>query len=149
MRKTLLVLTFLSITSHVFAECQDVGGAILTSFLSQSTTLGAATGDLRGGLGVDILSISSGPNGTTIFHNHHHWVTESGDTIFFADADATAFPTDIRGLFATSYTNGVAIIGGTGRFAGASGTLQIFGAVNLSQEQIILHYHGDVCTQSS
>jgi hypothetical protein len=38
-------------------------------------------------------------------------------------AEAPAFPTGIPGLFITHYTNGVAILGGTGRFAGASGNL--------------------------
>jgi len=44
--------------------------------------LRTATGDLKGGLGVTVLSLSLGPGGTVLFHNHHHWVTEAGDTIF-------------------------------------------------------------------
>ena len=81
--------------------------------------------------------------------NHHHWVTESGDTVFFADADATAFPTSVQGLLAVSYTNGINVTGGTGRFAGATGQLAtVFGAVNLGQGQIVLRYQGQVCFAS-
>jgi hypothetical protein len=130
------------------SRCRDVGGAILTNFVNQTTTLGTATGDLRGGLGVDVLSVAPGANGSTVFHNHHHWVTESGDTIFFADADATAFPTGVNGLFGASYIDGVKITGGTGRFASASGELAVFGAVNLNQGQIVLRYQGQVCSEA-
>ena len=126
-------------------HCRDVGGAILTNFLDQTTTLGTATGDLRGGLGVNVLSVAPGANGSTVFHNHHHWVTESGDAIFFADADATAFPSGVPGLFAASYINGINITGGTGRFAGTTGKLAVFGAVNLVQGEIVFRYQGQVC----
>lgn len=127
------------------ATCKQVGGAVLTNFIDQATTLGTATGDLRGGLSVSVLSTAAGANGSTVFHNRHRWVTEGGDTILFADADATAYPTPIAGLYAASYNNGVQITGGTGRFAGASGTLSVFGSVNLSQGQVILRYAGQVC----
>ncbi len=127
------------------ANCKEVGGAILTDFVDQTTTLGTATGDLKGGLGVTVLSTASGPNNSTVFHNQHHWVTESGDTIMVAEADATAYPTPIAGVFATAYNNGVQITGGTGRFAGSSGVLAVFGAVNLSQGQVVLRYQGQVC----
>ena len=121
----------------------------MTNFLDQTTTLGTATGDLRGGLGVNVLSVTPGANGSVVFHNHHHWVTEAGDTIFFADADATAFPSGVSGLFAASYANGINITGGTGRFAGATGKLAtVFGAVNLGQGQIVLRYQGQVCIAS-
>jgi hypothetical protein len=150
MRATLL--SCLMIAPCLFAQggasnCKDVGGAILTNFIDQTTTLGTATGDLAGGLGVDVLGVTSGANGSTVFHNHHHWVTVPGDTIFLADADATAYPTPVQGLYGASYNNGVQITGGTGRFANAIGTLTVFGAVNLGQGQIVLRYAGQVCFQ--
>ena len=74
------------------ANCKQVGGSVSTNFIDQTTTLGTATGDLRGGLGVEVVSISSGANGSTVFHNRHRWVTESGDTIFTKEAAATAYP---------------------------------------------------------
>jgi hypothetical protein len=82
-------------------NCREVSGGIVTNFLSTpavgSNTLGTATGDLRGGLGVVILDITPGQNGSTVFHVQHHWVTETGDTIFLADAYATAYPTHFEG----------------------------------------------------
>lgn len=128
-------------------QCETVSGTILTNFLDQNSTLGVATGGLAGGLGVDVLSVATGANGATVFHNHHRWVTQAGDTIAFADADATAFPTPVAGLFAASYQNGVQITGGTGAFANASGKLAMFGAVDLGQGHIVLRYSGQVCFQ--
>lgn len=144
-----ILQSLLIVVPSLFAEdnphCKQVGGAILTNFIDSTETLGTATGDLRGALGVTVLSVTPGPNGSAVFHNHHHWVTESGDTIFFADADAAAYPTP-AGIFGTAYTNpGVKITGGTGRFAGASGLLAIYGAVDLTHGQIILRYSGQVC----
>ena len=146
------LLSFLLIVPSLFAQgganCHHVGGSILTNFIDQTHTLGSATGDLKGGLGVNILAPPSpGPNGSIVFHNHHQWVTESGETIVVADADATAFPTPAPGLLATSYLDGVTITGGTGRYAGASGKIAVFGAVDLGKQQLILRYEGQVCTR--
>ena len=155
MRKIWIVL--LVLVPCLFAHgdeknCKEVGGAVLTNFLSTpavgASTLGTATGDLSGGLGVVILGIAPGQNGSTVFHVKHHWVTESGDTILLQDAYLTTFPTpSIPSLVAAIYIDGVNITGGTGRFAGAHGTLAVFGAADLSQDfgQIILRYHGEIC----
>jgi hypothetical protein len=151
MRK--ICVLFLTVTPWLFAQndasghyCKAVGGSILTNFISQTETLGTATGDLKGGLGVTVLSVTQGPNGTTILHNHHHWVTEAGDTIFFDDADATLFPSPVSGLFAASYLKGVKLLGGTGRFENATGNLtSTYGAVDLPKGQVILRYAGQVC----
>lgn len=129
------------------ANCTQVGGAIITNFVDQTTTIGPASGDLKGGVGVTVLSTASGPNNSTVFHNQHRWVTESGETIMLAQADATAYPTPVPGVFAVVYNNGVQITGGTGRFAGSGGNLAIFGAVNLGQGQIVLRYQGEVCSK--
>ena len=133
-------------------DSREVSGGIVTNFLNESgtvngihfvnETLGTATGDLKGGLGVYVLSLQPGPNGTTIFHNHHHWVTEAGDTIFLADAYATGYPSGVPGLFAAIYPNGVDITGGTGRFAGAHGNIASWGAVDQNTGQIVLRYQG-------
>ncbi len=127
-------------------HCKPVSGSILTNFVDPTDTLGTATGDFKGGLGVHVNSVTQGPNGTIILHNHHHWVTEAGDTILFDDAEATLFPTSVPGLYAGSYLNGVKIIGGTGRFVNATGNLtSTYGAVDLPKGQVILRYEGHVC----
>ena len=153
-------IAFLMMAPCLFAQgdehnCRKVSGGIVTNFLNESgtvsgtsfanETLGTATGDLKGSLGVHVLSLQPGPNGTTIFHNHHHWVTEAGDTIFLADAYATAYPSGIPGLFAATYPNGVTITGGTGRFAGASGNIASWGAVDQNTGRIVLRYQGTFC----
>ena len=127
----------------LFAQGGEVSGAILTNFLTATTTLGTATGDLKGGIGVDVLKTTPLNNGNIIFHNQHHWVTESGDTISLGEADATAIPTSIPGLFAVNYPP-IPVLGGTGRFASATGNIAIFGAVDLNKGQVILRYQGKI-----
>lgn len=136
-------------------HCRQVGGGILTNFLDPSQCLptagssvnlctdGTATGDLRGAVGVRVLSVSG--NGT-VYHNQHHWVTESGDTIFLSPADVTLFPTSDANRDLGDYVKGIEITGGTGAFDGATGKLtSVFGAADLSLLQITLRYAGTVC----
>ena len=130
-------------------HCRHVGGGILTNFLQTADcaasplglcTDGTATGDLRGAVGVAVLS----ENGN-VLHNHHHWVTESGDTITFKDADLTLLA-NANGQYLGNYLNGVTITGGTGGFEGAQGVLySIFGAIDLNKGQLTLRYEGTVC----
>jgi hypothetical protein len=137
----------------VGANCQQVGGGVLTNFLDPTQCLptsgsavglctdGPATGDLRGAVGVQVLAVSG-----NVLHNHHHWVTESGDTIFFKDADLTNFPTSDPNRALSDYLHGIEITGGTGRFDGATGDLSsVFGAADLNLGQITLRYAGTVC----
>jgi hypothetical protein len=148
MRKLLIVSMFLAAVPALFAgdpHCKQVGGAISTNFLDPGTTLGTATGDLKGALGVTVLSEAAGPNGSIVFHNQHHWVTESGDTLSLEDTDAAALPTSIPAFVAISYTRPVMVTGGTGRFAGAKGALTIWGAADLGRQQIVLRYEGQIC----
>ena len=145
-----MILMLLTAAPYVWGDsprCQLVGGAVSTNFLDQASTLGVATGDLAGGLGVDVKGVSPGIYAPSlVFHNHHRWVTATGDTIFFGDADATAYPVqDVPGLYAVTYKAGVQITGGTGKFNGATGTLQVFGAINNNTGQIVLRYGGSVC----
>ena len=78
-----------------------------------------------------LSGVTPGPNGTTFFPLLHHWVTESDDTIFLADADAANYTisSDPNYVLAV-YRNGVEITGGTGRFDGAAGTVSCFGAID-------------------
>jgi hypothetical protein len=143
-------------TASGLANCRHVGGGVLTNFLDPSQCLptsgssanlctdGTATGDLRGAVGVQVLAVNSTGD---VYHVRHHWVTESGDTIFLNDAYLTTYPTsDPSNRVLADYRNGVEITGGTGAFAGAKGEISSgFGAVDLTLLQITLRYAGTVC----
>jgi hypothetical protein len=126
-------------------RCTAVGGTVLTNLgvIDANTTLGTATGDLRGAVAAAILSIAPGIDGTTVFMVQHHWVTEPGDTIALSVAKATATMV-APGLFAiVSYP--LKIVGGTGRFNGATGRLDSIGEVDLNAGRTVFRYTGKVC----
>ena len=129
-------------------HCRLVGGTITTNFggVDQSTTLGTATGDLRGGVTGTLLGAPQpGPGNTLIFHVQHHWVTESGDTLFFDPATATTVPLS-QTLFAVlSYP--VHLTGGTGKYAGATGDMTSVGEVDLTSGTVF-RYTGEICFAS-
>jgi hypothetical protein len=136
----------------VFADagrCRHVGGGVLTNFLDPNTcggptglcSDGTATGDLKGAIGVSVLAVTG-----NVYHVHHHAVTETGDTIFWEDADLTTFPTGDKGRVLADYLKGVTISGGTGGFTNAHGFLNsVFGAIDLDKGELTLRYEGTVC----
>ena len=146
MRKGLvLLLAFSSVAAWADPVCQHVGGGIVTNFLNPTTTFGSATGDLGGGIGVTVLTLTPGPRGILTLHNQHHWVTTQGDTIKAAPADATAYPSGQPGLYAATYVDGIIINGGTGRFAHAKGKVFAWGAIDTAKNEVVLRYEGTVC----
>jgi hypothetical protein len=129
------------------SSCHEVAGAITTNFVDSSDTLGVATGDLAGGLGVHVLNEQQGPGGTVLLTVQHHWVTATGDTVSLDQAIVTLFPTPVPGLYAGSYLDGINVNrSGTGRFAGASGKIYPWGAADLTKGEVVLRYSGSVCT---
>jgi hypothetical protein len=83
---------------------------------------------------------------TLVFHVQHHWVTESGYTLFFDAATATTVPIS-QTLFAiVSYP--VHLKGGTGTFAGEAGDMTAISEVDLSSGTVF-RYSGKVCFASS
>jgi hypothetical protein len=128
------------------SRCHEVAGGITTNFVDSTDTLGSATGDLAGGLGVHVLNQEQGSGGTILLTVHHHWVTVTGETVSLDQGIATLFPTSIPGFYAGSYLEGVNVNGsGTGRFAGASGKIHAWGAVDLGKSEVALRYSGSVC----
>src|SRR4029077_895507 len=125
-------------------HCTETGRVLMTTLgaVDPATTMGTATGDLRGAVGATILS-TEGSGNTLILHVQHHWVTESGDTLDF-DA-ATATTTQVApGLYAI-VTYPVHLKGGTGKYAGASGNFTNIGEADLVSGQIVLRYSGQLC----
>jgi len=128
------------------SKCHEVAGGITTNFVDSSDTLGSATGDLAGGLGVHVFSQQPGPGGTILLTVQHHWVTVTGDTVSLDEAVVTLFPTPVPNLYAGSYLDGVNFNGsGTGRFAHVSGKIHAWGAVDLGKGEVALRYSGRVC----
>jgi hypothetical protein len=126
-------------------NCIHVGGSIITNFgaVDPNTTLGPATGDLRGAVAATLLTAPlPGPNGTVLFNVQHHWVTDSGDNIYFDPAVAKTIPVSQTRFAIVSYPTH--IVGGTGRFAGATGDLTNIGEADL-QAGTALRYFGQVC----
>ena len=146
-RNCSVVLVVALFASSAFAKtCSAVGGAILTDLGgfgvidSSPTTLGVATGDLKGALGVQILSASSDFTSLTV---QHHWVTDSGESLAID-------PATVHGVFVapgllavTAYK--VHLSGGSGRFAHATGDLSSIGEVDFNTGHAVLRYSGTVC----
>jgi hypothetical protein len=133
-------------------HCVPVGGTVMSNFISQTRTLGTATGDLSGAVSADLLGATPGADGTLAFSVEHHWVTESGDRVDTA-LPLTAVTREIApGVFAVvSYE--VRIQGGTGKYAGAIGTLQTLGEIyynpaDLDASRTVFRYSGSVCSSS-
>ena len=128
------------------SHCTRVSGTVMTNFggFDQNTTLGTATGDLRGAVTGTILGSGPGPNNTVVFHVQHHWVTETGDTLYFDPATATVIPVPPSQTMFAIVTYPVHLRGGTGKFAGATGDLTSIGEVDLSSGTVF-RYSGQVC----
>jgi hypothetical protein len=151
MRSTTAALAAASLAcfgSSAFGACTHVGGAVITNVgvISPDRTLGVATGDLKGAVGVQVVGQYGGNLGTTVFSVEHYWVTDAGDTIFLAPAELTALPVS-PGLFAV-VTYPVSITGGTGRFKSAKGSLNFIGEANFNTGEIGIRYSGQVCFAS-
>ena len=131
--------------SNQSKNCTPMGGVILTDrgVPDANSTMGYATGDLKGAVGVTILSTEGGGN-TLILHVQHHWVSESGDIISLDPATATT--TQVApGLYAI-VTYPFQINGnGTGKFAGASGEGTVIGEADLVNGRLGLRYTGTLC----
>lgn len=137
-------------------SCIAVGGSLITNVgaISQTTTMGPATGDLRGSAGGTLLAPPAvSPQGVIQLRVLHHWVTESGDTILFSPTGIVETATPAGGGVYGVTTEPLHIAGGTGKFNGASGTLNAFGALHLTFDatgqiaagQTVFRYTGRVC----
>lgn len=136
--------------------CVPVGGSLITnvSAVDSATTMSPATGDLRGAAGGTLLTPPSvSPQGIIQLRVLHHWVTESGDTIRFSPGGIIETATPVGGGVYGVTTEPLQILGGTGKFNGAGGTLNAFGALHLSFDmngqivggQSVFRYTGQVC----
>lgn len=140
----ILVATTAAAQNGNSRNCQSAGGMIMTNLgaVDANTTMGIATGDLKGAVGATILNTEQSGD-SLVLHVQHHWVTESGDTLDVAPAIATT--TQVApGLYAV-ITYPVHLKGGTGRFAGAKGDFTVIGEADLVSGRLVFRYTGTVC----
>ncbi len=125
-------------------KCVPVSGAISTNFITENTTLGTVTGDLRGAVSATLLELLPGENGKLVGRiQHRGWVTESGDKLFLAEALIDLTPVR-EGVFYGLYRP-IAIVGGTGRFDGVTGTMTLYGVLDTIRQELVLRYRGEIC----
>jgi hypothetical protein len=129
-------------------HCFDVGGAILTNvggfgqIDGSLTSMGVATGDLKGAIGVQI--VGNTPDFTSITVQHH-WVTDTGETLNIGQATLKgAYVDQALGLLGVKEYK-AHLSGGSGRFSNASGDLSFMGEIDLNTGHIVLRYSGVVC----
>lgn len=130
-------------------SCHSAGGMLMTDLgaVDANTTMGVATGDLKGAVGATILNIESQNGGAILILTvQHHWVSDTGDLIFFDQAKATL--EQVGGSQSTRYgvvTYPPHLKGGTGRFAGATGDFTVIGEADLATGQLVFRYTGTLC----
>ena len=134
-------------------RCDSVGGVLMTNIgaitdATGGTNLGPVFGDLAGSVAAKILSAN--PDGT--YTVQHYWVTAAGDTILFKPAILTpTYPVVVaaipnKNIVAVPWGNYASDInGGTGKFDGATGTINYFGMADFSKNTLVLRYSGTVC----
>ena len=145
LRSAAILFVVSSLAPGLSAQCRQMGGALITNFggVDANTTLGPASGDLSGAVAASILGVAPGANGTTVFTVQHHWVTDAGHAVFFRVAQATVSAV-APGVFGVVSYEAV-VNGGTGKFAGATGTLHFTGEADLNAGTLVLRYSGRVC----
>lgn len=155
LRNVILICIFaLTIALPVCAQsgqCQPVGGVLMTNIgaiTDGGINLGPVFGDLAGSVAAKILSAN--PDGT--FTVQHYWVTAAGDTILLKQAILTpTYPVftamvNDKTIVAVPWGNYISdIVGGTGKFQGATGSLSYFGLADFVKNTLVLRYSGTVC----
>lgn len=132
-------------------SCVTLGGSFTTRFIADDQTAGTATGDLKGALGVKLLGVVSGQigNGQPVtIKVQHFWVTETGDSLLAQDAEVAAYPGASPSqplLYSFVYEKGIKILGGTGKFDGATGLIKAWGGIDLGAGEVAGRYSGSVC----
>ena len=121
-----------------------VSGMLMTNFIGPTNTLGVATGDLRGAVAAELQEFDPTAGRGVVLHR---WVTEAGDQLIFAPLEFKATPAagdPALGLFHVYYPDAPAIVGGTGKFEGATGRMTSVGAADFVRGQTVFRYSGTI-----
>jgi hypothetical protein len=156
--KLFVGVVFFAMTLQAYARCQPVAGKISETIISPfalndpfGRTLGTVEGVLNGSTTATITTFNPPPapfivlNITTL----NVFVTKGGDVLVGTGAGAfTPIPGKPPGEFTDSLT--VTITGGTGKFAGATGTIVYSGEGHCvfgpGLVRFDFTYNGSVCT---
>lgn len=122
--------------------CEIVGGTFLINFIDPTTGVAVLTGDISGGVRGIIVDSSVDDNGVMTLTLEHVIITTSGYFIMTSD-EATLTPVEENVFFMRQTQT---IVGGTGPYLNATGTLIEFGAVDMGTGEAILRYSGEICT---
>jgi hypothetical protein len=137
-------------TARADASCRHVSGSISANVVTNANvSTGLALGNVTGGLAGATMAtfiVSAGSGGDLNLLLHHNFVTNSRDSLNTSDT-GTLIP--VPGLanfyrMSVNYT----ITGGTGKFAGATGSLQNHGEADLTSGLLTLTYSGQVCSNN-
>jgi hypothetical protein len=126
------------------AICRAVGGTMLINLIDQTTGLGVVSGDLSAAIRGTTLSQSNGANGAIVQKLAHVLILTGGGRINTNDDDSVLTPVP-------GQTNQVhvalkhKIVGGTGQYANATGSLDSVGAADFATGALVLRYSGKVC----
>lgn len=127
------------------ARCTPISGTVSTNFnvIDETYTLGLYTGDLAGAVAAKILDQSVDPDGNIVLRVQHYHVTADGDTVLYAPSTAVGKQIAPGRMAVLDYP--VRIVGGTGKFKGATGRMNTFGAADFNLGETTLRYQGKVC----
>lgn len=140
-------LALASAAPHIAAAaCRPVAGTIDATVVGGDpvNVLGNVSGDLAGATRAVLTGQSEDGNGAVNLTLEHDFVTDGRNSLKTTD-EAVWTPVPGReGVYhmATSYT----ITGGTGAFAGATGSLINDGIADTTTGLVTLRYAGEVCT---
>jgi len=125
-------------------QCQAVGGVLMTNLgaIEGITNLGPVSGDLQGSVAATIKGQDSQGN----YLVQHYWVTSAGETILLKQAVLKPVTTSDPNVVAVLWGNYSSdILGGTGKFANATGKIDYFGIADFKEGTLVLRYRGRVC----
>ena len=127
-------------------RCESVGGVLMTNIgviTDGGINMGPVFGDLQGSVAAKILGFN--PDGT--YSVQHYWVMTTGDTMLLAQATLKpTYPTSDKNIVAVPWGNySTQTIGGTGKFDGATGTVNYFGMADFNKNTLVLRYSGTIC----
>ena len=145
---TVLSLALLGFGFSIRAEdgkpqCKSVSGTIAATLTGETSVMGTVRGDLQGAVTANVVRATPQPDGRVSLDLTHVFLTDARDTLITEDQAVWTPVAGRKGVFQMSTT--YSITGGSGKYEGASGTMENHGEVDLGRKQITLGYSGQVC----